>query len=311
MKPTHKRLIMGTMGLGGSWESPDYEPADIDLAHAVLKKAKEIGIDTLDTADIYRHGASESVIGEVFKRDRELERHFRVQTKCSIQLPNLQHPWTRYNSAGTYIREAIELSARKLGRAPEIMLLHRFDPLMDLKDTAFAIKSALDSGTIGAWGVSNYSAWQVERLADEVGSYPVANQLELSLSARGFVEHAMNAPFTGSRPGSDYQPGTVEYCADHEVQVQAWSPLARGAFSAPEVSSPTADKVRELAQTHETTPATIVLWWLTMHPAGIVPVIGTTNAERIASCRDALGPSKLTRLEWYELLTTVRGGNCP
>ena len=59
------------------------------------------------------------------------------------------------------------------------------------------------------------------------------------------------------------------------------------------------------------TPATIVLWWLTMHPAGIVPVIGTTNAERIASCRDALGPSKLTRLEWYELLTTVRGGNCP
>lgn len=131
MKPTHKRLIMGTMGLGGSWESPDYEPADIDLAHAVLEKAKEIGIDTLDTADIYRHGASESVIGEVFKRDRELERHFRVQTKCCIQLPNLQHPWTRYNSAGTYIREAIELSARKLGRAPEIMLLHRFDPLMD------------------------------------------------------------------------------------------------------------------------------------------------------------------------------------
>lgn len=289
------------MGLGGSWDTPSYVKDDIDTAHVALAHAQSLGIDLIDTADIYRRGASEAVIGEVFSRDEDLAQHFKVQTKCSILLPDEQHAHTRYNSSGDYVREAIEKSADKLGRAPEIMLLHRADPLMDVRDTGFAIKAALDAGTIGDWGVSNFSAWQIERLADHVGSYPVVNQLELSLRARGFVEAAMNVAFE-SRPGSHYTPGTVEYCHDHGIQVQAWSPLAGGALA-------DSRKLSDIAAIHGTTPAVIALWWLTCQ--GIVPVVGTTNPAHIDALAQAMQAPRLSREQWYELLSEARGMDCP
>lgn len=310
---TAPHVIFGTMGLGGTWADPAYGAAEIDVAWEALSAAAEIGIAVVDTADIYRRGSSEQIIGEVFARDPELRQAFTVQTKCGIRTPATGNV-TRYNLSGDYIRSAIDLAIERLGGTPiDTLLLHRPDPLIRPAEAAAALREAMDDGKIRAWGVSNMSRWQIEPLADVLGA-PAANQLELSLQARGFVEMAMNVPGE-AQDGSNYPVGTVEYCASQGTEVQAWSPLARGRYSGSGTTPEDAaveEMVRELAERHGTTPETILLWWLTHHPANIKPVIGTTNPERIRACRDAnLQDSQLTRDEWYELLTVARGRNCP
>ncbi|HSX68383.1 aldo/keto reductase, partial [Nocardioides sp.] len=70
--------------------------------------------------------------------------------------------------------------------------------------------------------------------------------------------------------------------------------------------------VGSLAAAHGTTPEAVLLAWLQRHPAGIVPVIGTTNPGRIRACRDAAtGAVTLTHEEWYELWVTARGSALP
>lgn len=322
MASNESRLIYGTMGLGGNWDDPSYGTVEIDKAEAALVAAAQAGIRVLDIADIYRKGSSEQIVGEVLQRNSELAKQFAVQTKCGIQLSNsAAGTVTRYRLSGDYIRAAIDASLERLGGAPiETLLLHRPDPLMNVRDAAKAIREALDDGRVERWGVSNMSGWQIELLAAELGQ-PAANQLELSLSARAFVETAINVPFD-AQDGSNYVPGTVEYCAARGIEVQGWSPLARGVYTgaseaqlgraANAAETATALLVSELATKYATTPETVVLWWLTTHPAQIRPVIGTTSPERIAATADAGNlESKLTRDEWYELWTAARGAILP
>lgn len=67
-----------------------------------------------------------------------------------------------------------------------------------------------------------------------------------------------------------------------------------------------------LAEAEGTTPEAIVLWWLQRHPAGIVPVVGTTRPERIRACRDAVTRAPgLGHEQWYELWTAARGAPLP
>lgn len=65
---TGDRLLYGCMGLGGAWDTTPYGPGDIDAAEAAVQAALDIGITTFDHADIYRHGKSEAVFGEVLSR---------------------------------------------------------------------------------------------------------------------------------------------------------------------------------------------------------------------------------------------------
>ncbi len=313
-------LLYGCMGLGGSWSDPEYTIDDIDIAWAALHAAASIGITELDLADIYSCGKSERIVGEVLSRDRELRAHFSIQTKCGILLP-LDGAVTRYNLSRDYISAALDASLARLGvDRVDTLLLHRPDPLMNPASALDAIDEALDEGKIHAWGVSNMGP-QLISLFSRAATPPRINQLELSLDARGFVESAMNVPST-SRAGSAYPGGTVEYCMDRGIDVQARSPLAHGRFTAPAGSAigknreaddaAVARYIRDLAAIHMTTPETIALWWLTAHPAQIRPVIGTTNSDRILACGDANQlESKLTRDEWYTLLTLARGANCP
>ncbi len=313
-------LLYGCMGLGGAWSDPEYTTEDIDVTWEALHAAASIGITELDLADIYSCGKSERIVGEVLSRDAELRKHFSIQTKCGILLP-LEGAVTRYDLSRDYISAALDASLARLGvDRIDTLLLHRPDPLMNPESALDAIDEALAEGKIRSWGVSNMGPRLMELLVGAATPLTI-NQLELSLQARGFVESAMNVPST-SRAGSAYPVGTVEYCVARGIDVQAWSPLAHGRFTAPASSAigknrnpdeaATARYIRDLAAIHMVTPETIALWWLTAHPAQIRPVIGTTNPDRILACGDANQlESKLTRDEWYTLLTLARGANCP
>lgn len=321
MNKESAHLIYGAMGLGGTWEVSTYDSEAVDQAESALHAAAAIGIEVIDTADIYRKGSSERIVGEVLANDPSLAKHFRIQTKCGI-LPGDSATGvpTRYNLSGDYITRALDASLERLGvDHVDTLLLHRPDPLTAPSDTAQGVRRALEEGKIRAWGVSNMSTWQIALLARELGM-PAVNQLELSLHARSFIEAPMNIVGT-ERSGSNYAAGTVEYCAAQGIEVQAWSPLAKGRFC-PDNDQPVSEVdtapteaiegVQRLANKYDTTPDTIVLWWLSAHPAQIKPVVGTSRAARIFSYADANHqPSRLTRDEWYELVTLARGGMLP
>lgn len=89
--------------------------------------------------------------------------------------------------------------------------------------------------------------------------------------------------------------GTLEYCRANGVQVQAWGALAQGRYTGRQETpdeQATARLVEALAKEKDTSPETILLWWLQRHPAGIAPVIGTARPERIRACRDAATGSR-------------------
>ncbi|MET9664457.1 aldo/keto reductase [Streptomyces sp. NPDC006475] len=308
------RLLYGCMGLGGSWDHEPYTSKDIAVAEAAVEAALDSGINTFDHADIYRNGKAEAVFGEILGRAPELRDRIVVQTKCGIRLADGDHPGI-YDLRGTTIVERVEESLARLHTdVLDVLLLHRPDPLADPDDVAEALTSLHRQGLVRRFGVSNMSAAQIAHLQAALELPLVANQLEMSLQQRDWVEAGVvvNTP-QASAVG--FPLGTLEYCRANGVQVQAWGALAQGRYTGRQETpdeQATARLVEALAKEKDTSPETILLWWLQRHPAGIAPVIGTARPERIRACRDAAtGEPRLSHEEWYDLWITARGAALP
>jgi predicted oxidoreductase len=304
------RLIYGCMGLGGGWDGAPYTAGHISRAEAAVQAALDCGITVFDHADIYHRGTAEAVFGELLARAPELRDRITLQTKCGIRLPEDGLPGL-YDLRPAHIVRQVEQSLTRLRTDHvDVLLLHRPDPLADPEQIAEAFSALRGQGLVGSFGVSNMSAAQIDHLAAHLDAPLVANQLEMSLHARDWVESGVLVN-TAAAAALGFPHGTVEYCWSQGIEIQAWRPLARGRFTGPD-AGPAGELVRELAERKRTTPEAIQLWWLQRHPAGIVPVIGSTRPERIRACRDAAGREPdLTHEEWYRLWTAARGEPLP
>ncbi|MGW5738522.1 MULTISPECIES: aldo/keto reductase [Streptomyces] len=304
------RVLYGCMGLGGTWDTTPYAAEDIDAAEAAVAAALEAGITVFDQADIYRHGKSEAVFGEVLARASGLRERITLQTKCGIRLAEGDRPGL-YDLRGPTIVQRVEESLTRLRTdVIDVLLLHRPDPLTSPEEIAKALSSLHGQGLVRRFGVSNMSAAQIAHLRAHLDVPLVANQLEMSLESRDWVEAGVlvNTPAAAD---SGFPHGTLEYCAANGIQLQAWGALARGRFTGGG-ETPAARLVSDLAARKRTTPETILLWWLQRHPAAIAPVIGTSRPDRILACKDAVHREpELTHEEWYDLWITARGGPLP
>lgn len=307
-------MIYGCMGLGGTWDDAPFTGADVDRAEQAVHAALNIGITWFDHADIYRQGKAEQVFGEVLRRDPALRERVRIQTKCGIRLGEsaLQ---AYYDLSRRAILARVDASLRRLGVARvDALLLHRPDPLMDPAEVADAYGELRAAGKVGALGVSNMSAAQMALLQRHLDEPLVANQLEMSLHRRDWLEAGVlvNHP-EGS--GLSFPEGTIEYCRANGVRIQAWGSLAQGIYSgAPRCEADNAayDLVTKMAVEKGCTAEAIVLGWLMRHPARIEPVLGTSNPERIRACGDAEAQAAaMTNVEWYQLYTAARGKAVP
>ncbi|MFD6418573.1 aldo/keto reductase family oxidoreductase [Streptomyces sp. NPDC060194] len=307
-------VLYGCMGLGGGWDAEPYGSREIDEAAEAVGAALESGITVFDHADIYRMGKAEAVFGEVLARTPGLRERIVLQTKCGIRLADEERRGL-YDLRGEAIRRQVAGSLERLRTdVIDVLLLHRPDPLADPRDVAAALTSLRAEGVVREFGVSNMSAAQIAHLQAHLDFPLVANQLEMSLARRDWVESGvlLNTP---AAVDNGFPHGTVEACVARGVRLQAWGALAQGRFTG-RASTPaeraTTALVAELAERKGTTPETVVLWWLRRHPAGIAPVIGTANPERIRACRDAATREpELTHEEWYELWVTARGADLP
>jgi len=313
--PTPSRLALGCMGFGGGWDDSPVTEQHVGEAHAALEAAISVGITLLDHADIYTRGKAERTFGEIFRRAPSIRDGLLIQTKCGIRFADSTAPG-RYDLSRDYILGAVDASLSRLGTDwIDVLLLHRPDPLMEPEQIAEAFDRLRSSGKVAHFGVSNMQANQMRWLQRALSAPLIVNQLEMNLLKLDWLDgdSCFNDPaVAGSLPWA----GTVQYCQEQGVQLQAWSPLAKGwlsgalpATAAPAITT-TSQVVEELATQYDVGPEAVVLAWLMRHPAGIQPVIGTTRPERIRACAAATRVP-LTREQWYRLYVTARGAMLP
>lgn len=306
-------VVYGCMQLG-RWDQRPVSTEEHARAEAAVAAALDAGITTFDHADIYGHGSAEEVFGALLRRSPDLRPRIQVQSKCGIRLADGDRPGIYDLRPGT-IRQRVHQSLERLQTEYlDTLLLHRPDPLADPADVAAALDALHEEGVLLAVGVSNMSAAQIAALQEQTELPITVNQLEMSLAAREWLEGGVlvNTP---SYSAVGFPHGTIEHCRSNGIALQAWGSLAGGRFTGnprePQDEVVTA-LVASLAETHGTTPESILLAWLQRHPARIAPVIGTTSPERIRACADAAtGAVTLTHEEWYELWVTARGSALP
>jgi predicted oxidoreductase len=310
------RIAYGCMHLSRAWDDAAPTAGEISAATEVVTAAVDRGITLFDHADIYACGKSERLFGEALRRAPGLRDRIVLQSKCGIRFagaPNADSP-ARYDFSREHLVRSVEGTLRRLGTGHlDLLLLHRPDPLAEPAEVASAFDELQRSGKVRHFGVSNHSASQISLLRKYVDQPLVANQIELSLLHHYPVSEGILVNLAGGAHAG--VAGTLDYCREHGILVQAWAPLASGKFSAPldsldEPMRSAAALVQNMAREQDVSAEAILTAWLLRHPAGIQPVVGTTDPVRLtAVC--AADELQLTREAWYALLTAMRGQAVP
>jgi predicted oxidoreductase len=309
------RIAYGCMRIGGSWDrsTPLSEPTKREAVQAI-RTALDEGINFFDHADIYRWGKSEEAFAAIWSEAPQLREKIVVQSKCGIVMQGAR-PGSmvgQFDFSYEHITRSVEGSLKRLQTDYlDVLLLHRPDPLVEPEEVARAFDELHASGKVRYFGVSNHTAGQMRLLKKHLSQPLAANQLELSLlhlhlfdEGVVFNQEAMHGE------------GTLEYCRQHHITIQAWGPLKSGAVITGEDDPPSqaardvARLIAELAQEKGVSREAIALAWLLRHPAKIQPIIGTTKPERIRAACEASGV-ELTRDEWYRLFIAGRGNRMP
>ena len=312
---TASRIGYGCMHLSRAWDASPITTEERRNAQRLVETALAHGITLFDHADIYARGKSEQVFGDVLRASPGLRAKMVLQSKCGIRFAD-DPPGApqRYDFSHAHIVASVEGSLARLGVDHlDILLLHRPDPLVEPDEVARAFDALHASGKVRHFGVSNHTRGQIDLLRRHVRQPLVAHQVEISLLHLPLIDDGVVANTTGHAYAS--AAGTLDYCRLHDIRVQAWSPLASGKLaSTSEFSDPavrdTATLLRQLADAKGVTPEAIQLAWLLRHPAGIQPIVGTTDPVRLVACA-AADEVPLSREEWYALFTAARGGRVP
>lgn len=304
-------VAYGCMGLSRA----SADRSDLVIANQAIDVALECGVRLFDHADIYGRGKAEAVFGKVLAERPQLLDKLYLQSKCSIRFENDLAP-KRYDFSASWVTASVEGSLARLQvECLDILMLHRPDPLLELDELAEALIALRDSGKVKFFGVSNMHSYQIRQLQSAIDAPIVANQMEMSLAQRDWLEEGILAG-QASGAGRHFSPGLLEYCQENDIQLQSWGSLAQGIYSGANTSnkdsivSNTSLLVSKLAELHNTSAEAIVLAWLLRHPVGIQTVIGTTNTDRIRACC-AARDVELTREQWYALWVEACGEELP
>lgn len=296
-----KKILLGTSNLevpiiaAGTMRIPDLTR---EQTAAYVGNAMQQGVNFFDTADIYGAGKSEEMLGQALKDAGIARDEVIIQTKCGII------PGKMYDLSTTHIIQSTENSLKRLGTDYlDVMMLHRPDALMEPEEVAEAFNALEKAGKVRHFAVSNMDSGQIELLKTAVKQPILANQLQLSIMTAGMIAAGINVN-TMNNEAADRDLGVLNYCRLHNITIQNWSPFEYGMFEGVFLNNPQfpqLNSVLEKIADHYSVPkGTIVVAWLLRHPAGFMPVIGTTNILHFDEACEA-ADLKLTREEWYEI----------
>ena len=224
-------------------------PRDHDEAIRVLRRAVELGVDFIDTADAYGPHVSEELICEALHPYPE---GLVIATKAGQVRPG---PW-EWEPLGrpAYLRQQVELSLRRLGvERLDLFQLHRIDPKVPLEDQLGVLGGLQAEGKIRHIGMSEVSIEQLRRARDIVPIVSVTNEYNLAKRSEEVLEYA-------ETEGLAFIP---------------WFPLAKGILARP--GGPLDVMANDLA----VAPAQLVLAWLLRRSPVMVPIPGTSSVAHL------------------------------
>ena len=289
------RLRAAQLGYGCMRLIGDGSVLDRTKGKHAIHAAIDAGIELFDHADIYSDGQCEALFGELLAESPNLRDQLILQTKCGIRLGDDNAP-KRYDNSKDYILNQVEHSLRRLRvEYIDVLLLHRPDYLAAPEQVAEAFSRLRDSGKVCLFGVSNFSASQIELLCNAFDTGLVTHQTEINLYN---IDALTN--------------GVLDQCQRLDLLPQAWCPLAAIAYSPwgdavqSDVVARLQAEVKAQAATYNVDEGTIPLAWLQKHPARIIPIIGTTTPARIRSAAASVAID-YRRRDWYRLLEAHNG----
>lgn len=262
-----RRVGLGAMSLTGPgvWGPPSHQ----DEARRLLRRAVELGVNLVDTADSYGPETSETLIAEALHPYPD---GLVIATKGGFtrQGPNR---WTP-NGRPEHLRAACEASLRRLRlERIDLYYLHTVDPAVPLEESLGALAGLREEGKIRQVGISNVDVAQLARARAAIEVAAVQNRL--SLGERG------------SRP-------VLDACERHAIPFAAWAPLAKGFFAG------AGGPVAEIAVRRGATPAQVVLAWVLRLSPVTVAIPGTSSVahleENAAALELELTPDEIASL---------------
>ena len=268
-RPVH-RLGFGAMRITGPgiWG----EPKDPASARRLLRKAVELGVNLIDTADSYGPEISERLIAEAL---HPYPPGLVIATKGGLTRtgPDQWHPVGRPE----YLRQCVELSLRRLKLdCIDLYQLHRIDPKVPLAETLGALKDLQAAGKIRHLGLSEVSVKEIVQAQKIVPIVSVQNLYNL---------------------GNRQSEAVLTYCTKHKLGFIPWFPLAAGELAK------AGGALEAAARRHHVTIPQLALAWLLHRSPVMLPIPGTASLAHLRENTDAAA-LKLSAAEWAEIVKT-------
>ena len=285
-------ITLGTMGFGGTGWAEAVGTIDVDGARTQIDKAREAGVNLVDTADVYSAGLSEEIVGQALGKNRD-----DVLLATKVRMPMGSGP----NDAGLsrhHVISGCEASLRRLNTDRiDLFQVHEWDGQTPLEETLSALDTLVTQGKVRYIGCSNYAAWQLMKA--------------LGTSDRLGYERFVSQQVYYSLQNRDIEAEIVPACIDQGVGILVWSPIAGGllsgkyrrgadgnpvgpegsrhlsSWSEPPVNDEdklyaTIDKLVEIGDGHGVSAAQVALAYTLRKPAVTSLVVGARTPEQLA-----------------------------
>ncbi len=289
MNNKFSRIISGCMSWG-NWGRNLSSKEMTDLMHHCI----ENGLTTFDHADIYGGYTTEKAFGNALAASSIKRESIQLISKCGIQLQaeSRNNKINHYCYSKEYIIWSVEESLRNFQTDYlDALLLHRPSALMHPQEVMEAIAKLAQEGKINDFGVSNFTPSQMDLIASEV---PVTiNQIEFSATQHNAMHD-----------------GTLDYILQHKITPMSWAPLGVVFKEDTEQTRRIHKQLGDLMEKYNATEDQLLLAWILKHPAGIHPVVGTTNKSRLSNAIKATQIA-IELEDWFLILVASQGHNVP
>lgn len=287
--PEFSRFVMGY------WRLMDWNISPLQLA-SFIEEHIDLGVTTVDHADIYGGYQCEAAFGEALKLVPALRDRMEIVTKCGIATTaKPEHALGHYITNSAHIIKSAEQSLVNLATDRiDLLLIHRPDPLMDADEVAEAFLNLHQSGKVRHFGVSNFTPAQFALLQSRLPFTLATNQVEIS---------PVHQPLL--------LDGTLDQLQQLRIRPMAWSCLGGGRLFNEEGFQALRDELAQVA--HELNADSIeqvVYAWVLRLPSQPLPIIGSGKIERV---RSAIVAEKLsmTRQQWFRIRKAALGYDVP